>query len=236
MASDQGQHAVRACVFDAYGTLFDLGSAVRRQGNALGDEADAVALTWRSKQLEYAWAGSLRKSHTDFWTCTVEALDHALSFHGANPNLRDDLLQAYRTLDSYPDAVEALTYLRARGIQTAILSNGTPQMLEEACEVAGLDRLLDACLSIEEFGIYKPAPAAYALAGARLGLGPSSIGFVSSNPWDVAGALNFGFLPVWVNRDGQLDEYSLRSIVHEAATLAAAARCFASAPELGAIS
>lgn len=226
MMRNRPNHAVQACVFDAYGTVLDISSALRRSGQRLGRKADVVARTWRSKQLEYAWVGSLRGVHIDFWTCTTDALDHALALHGADPFVRGDLLEAYRTLDPYPDAAQTLRGLRDAGVRTAILSNGTAQMLRETLARAGLDEHLEACISIEDAGVYKPAPAAYRLAVARLGLEPGSIGFVSSNPWDIAGAQAFGFRPVWVNRDDSLDEYALRSTVFEAPTLAAAANFF----------
>jgi 2-haloacid dehalogenase len=226
MTPDGASLVVRACVFDAYGTLFDFGSAVQRHGQSLGGKAHKVVQTWRSKQLEYAWVGSLRGVHADFWTCTTEALDYALALHGAGPHVRNDLLEAYRALDIYPDAALALGGLRQRGIRTAVLSNGTPRMLREALESADLDGLLETCISIEDVGIYKPAPAAYGLAASRLGVDPRLIGFVSSNPWDVIGALGVGFLPIWVNRDARPDEYGVRSMVYEAPTLTAAAGCF----------
>ena len=220
--------AVQACVFDAYGTLFDLGSAIKKRGLALGDKAVAVGRTWRAKQLEYAWTGSLSGNRPDFWACTTAALDYAIALDHADLTLRDNLLSAYRTLEAFDDAAHALRNLRERGIRTGVLSNGTPAMLGEALESASLRGLLDVCISIEEADVYKPASAAYALAAERLRLPTASIGFVSSNAWDVAGARLAGLVPVWVNRDDLPDEYGLRGAVIEVPSLLAAAQCFGS--------
>ena len=138
--------------------------------------ADVVAATWRAKQLEYAWTVSLAGAHVDFWTCTVAALDYALALHGVDASLRDDLLEAYQSLDPFADAAPTLQSLRGSGIRTTVLSNGTSRMLGEALRAAGLVDFLNACLSIEEVGVYKPATVAYKLAATRLGLAEQSIG------------------------------------------------------------
>ena len=176
MAFEATESNVRACLFDAYGTLFGINSAIRRRGVALGHTADVVAATWRSKQLEYAWTGSLADAHVDFWTCTVAALDYALALHGVDASLRDDLLEAYQSLDPFADAAPTLQSLRDRGIRTTVLSNGTSRMLGDALRAGGLVDLLDACISIEEVGVYKAATVAYKLAATRLGLAEQSIG------------------------------------------------------------
>ena len=198
---------IGACVFDAYGTLFDVHSAARRAGDALGDKAAAVSAVWRDKQLQYTWLRSLMGTHTGFWQVTGEALDFALAAHGIEDDaLRDRLMELYLSLEAYPDVVPALSKLRAGGKQTAILSNGSPDMLGAAVESAGLDRILDASLSIEEVGIYKPDARVYQLAVDRLGVAAKRICFVSTNCWDAHGAAHFGFTVAWMNRFGQQDE------------------------------
>ncbi len=198
---------IGACVFDAYGTLFDVHSAARRAGDALGDKAAAVSAVWRDKQLQYTWLRSLMGTHTGFWQVTGEALDFALAAHGIEDDaLRDRLMELYLSLEAYPDVVPALSKLRAGGKQTAILSNGSPDMLGAAVESAGLDRILDASLSIEEVGIYKPDARVYQLAVDRLGVAAKRICFVSTNCWDAHGAAHFGLTVAWMNRFGQQDE------------------------------
>ncbi len=195
---------IKACVFDAYGTLFDVHSAVERGGAALGDKAPAVSALWRQKQLEYTWLRTLMGVHTDFWQVTGDGLDYALAAHGVDdPALRDQLMELYLTLAAYPDVTPCLARLRAGGRATAILSNGAPRMLNAAVESAGLADLLDAVLSIEEVGIYKPDARTYRLAVDVLDAAPERICFVSTNAWDAAGAAHFGFSVVWLNRFGQ---------------------------------
>ena len=198
---------IGACVFDAYGTLFDVHSAVRRGGAALGDKADKVSTLWRQKQLEYTWLRSLMGAHADFWQVTSEGLDYALAANGIKDRkLRARLLDLYLSLDAYPDVADALTRLRAGGKKTAILSNGTPKMLDAAIASAGLTELLDAALSIEDVGIYKPDRRVYQLAVERMGVAPGRICFVSTNAWDANGAAYFGFQVAWMNRFGQTPE------------------------------
>ena len=196
--------ATRAVVFDAYGTLFDVASAAERAGDALGDRWRALSETWRAKQLQYTWLRSLMGRHADFRQVTADGLDFALASLGIDdPPLRRRLLDLYERLDAYPEARETLARLRAGGRKLAILSNGSPPMLEAAVRSAGLADLLDAVLSVESVGIYKPAPVVYELAPRRLGVAPAEIAFVSSNGWDVHGASAFGFRVAWCNRSGQ---------------------------------
>lgn len=192
---------IEACVFDAYGTLFNVHSAVARGGAALGAKADAVSNTWRQKQLEYTWLRSLMGEHADFWQVTREGLDFAFADHGiADPALRDHLMDLYLTLEAYDDVRPTLQKLRSAGLKTALLSNGTPRMLEAAVTSAGIAELLDANISIEEVGIYKPDNRVYQLAVDRFDTEPGRICFVSSNGWDAAGAAHFGFSVAWLNR------------------------------------
>ena len=198
----------RAIVFDAYGTLFDVHSAVARHAAAVGPEAQRLSEIWRAKHLEYTWVLSLAGRYQPFWTLAERALDHALRrVPSADPGVKERLLSAYRTLDAYPEVPAALAALRAAGKRTAILSNGDPDMLGEAVASAGIESLLDAVLSVAAVGVFKTDPRTYALALDAFGGEATEIVFVSSNRWDVAGAAAFGFVPVWVDRTGQPDEY-----------------------------
>lgn len=218
--------AVRACVFDAYGTVFDVHSAVRRHAAEVGAAADAVSQVWRTKQLEYTWVRSLMGRHVDFWACTEDALGFALAAHGLaeRPELAQALLGAYRELALYPEVRGVLEGLLARGIKIAVLSNGTPGMLAVAVGAAGLADLAMPLLSVEAVGIYKPDPKVYQLAVDALGVEREAISFQSSNAWDIAGAGAFGFRTVWVNRTRQPDEYGLRGRVDEIGSLDELAR------------
>jgi len=194
---------VRACVFDAYGTLLDFNSAVAREGGSLGDKAAAISDLWRRKQLEYTWLRSLMQRHQPFWTVTQEALAYTLDAFGvADDDLQQRLMAAYRTLDPYPEVPAMMAKLKAGGMLTAILSNGSPEMLADGVAHAGLADSLDHVLSVEEVGIFKPSPEVYQLATSRLGVAASEVAFMSSNGWDVHGAASFGFRCVWINRAG----------------------------------
>ncbi len=198
---------VRACVFDAYGTLFDFASAAERCRDELGDRTKPLTTLWRDKQLQYTWLRSLQNRHADFWHVTGEALDYALdSLELASPALRARLMNLYLHLEAFPEVPEVLRELRTRGLITAILSNGTPAMLASAVETAGLKNLFDAVLSVEEVGAYKPHPTVYQLAVNRLGVPAHEIVFQSSNAWDAYGASAFGMRAVWCNRHGQKTE------------------------------
>ncbi|MEJ2360422.1 MAG: haloacid dehalogenase type II [Gammaproteobacteria bacterium] len=199
---------IRACVFDAYGTLFDVNSAVTVQRPRLGEHADSVSASWRSKQLEYTWLRSLMGRHADFWQVTQEALAFALERHGLDKgaeasDLEDSLMQAYLQLSAYPEVPATLQTLNQRGYRLAILSNGTPAMLEAAVNNAGLAASFESVLSVEAVGIYKPDRRVYQLAVEHLEVAREQILFMSSNAWDVAGAASFGFRVVWINRFSQ---------------------------------
>ena len=200
---------VSAYVFDAYGTLFDVHAAIGRHRAAAGPDADRFSEIWRTKQLEYTWTLTLAGHYADFWTLTERALDFAFArVPSVDRRLRPQLLDAYRTLDAFPDARAALAALKAQGLRLAILSNGTPGMLSAAVQAAGLAEYLDAVLSVDTVRRYKPRPEVYALATDALARERSDIGFVSSNRWDVMGAASFGFKTYWVNRAGVPDEYA----------------------------
>jgi 2-haloacid dehalogenase len=198
---------VQGCVFDAYGTLFDFAAAARNCRDVLGDDIDRLTALWRDKQLQYTWLRAAQGRHADFWQVTGDALDFALETLGVTkPGLRDRLMSLYLTLDPFPEVSSVLARLKAAGLQTAILSNGSPAMLYAAVKAAKLETLLDAVLSVEEVGIYKPHPRVYQLAVDRLGIPASAICFQSSNAWDAYAASAFGMQVVWCNRYGQRRE------------------------------
>jgi 2-haloacid dehalogenase len=199
---------IRACVFDAYGTLFDVHAPVAKLAPEIGPKADELSQLWRRKQLEYTWLRSLMGAHADFWHVTGDALDYALQVHGIDdPGLKDELMSLYLKLDPYPDAKPALEAVRGRGLRTAILSNGSPAMLDSTVRHAGLARLFDHVLSVEDVGIYKPSRRVYRLAMQKFVLHDApAICFVSANPWDAQGAAHFGFQAVRVDRFGLPDD------------------------------
>ena len=195
---------IRACAFDAYGTLFDVHAAAAKKRDAIGDKADALSAHWRSRQLHYTWLRALMGKHVDFWQVTSDALDFAMeAVEIDDAALRDELLALYRTLDVYPDVAPTLERLRAAGIRTAILSNGEPSMLEDAARHAGILDLLDDVLSVESVGVFKPDPRVYQYAADQLGAEPRQVAFMTANAWDAHGAASFGLSVVWVNRFGQ---------------------------------
>jgi 2-haloacid dehalogenase len=192
-----------ACVFDAYGTLFDFLSASKRCRDALGDKAEALGQLWRTRQLEYSWLRSLMGTHADFWQVTGEALDFAMASLGIQDAvLRDRLMDLFLHIEAFPDARHVLEALKRAKRPAIILSNGSPAMLTAAMQSAEVDHLLEAALSVEAAGIYKPHRTVYELVTLHLKLRPERVCFVSSNGWDAAGAAHFGFAAVWANRAG----------------------------------
>ncbi len=204
--------ALKAVVFDAYGTLLDVHGAMQRHADRLPPDWERISVEWRTKQLEYTWIRSLTgpARHADFWQVTQDSLAFVAARHRiTEPSVLDALLAAYRQLPAYADAAPMLKALRAAGIKTAILSNGEPGMLNEAVEAAGLAPLLDAVLSVEEVGVFKPHPRVYGLAASALGFSLPQMGFVSSNAWDAQAAGHAGFRVFWCNRGGNPVEYGL---------------------------
>lgn len=200
-------HNVEVCVFDAYGTLFDVNSAARGVQDSLGEQWQSLAELWRAKQLQYTWLRSLAGHYSDFWQVTADALDFALS----TLQLEDSMLHArlmnlYLVLSAYPEVPATLKRLNAAGMKLAILSNGTPAMLGAAIANCGISGLFDAVLSVEEVRIYKPHPSVYGLVCDRLNVSASSVCFLSSNGWDAYSAKAFGFQVLWCNRLGQASE------------------------------
>lgn len=198
---------IQACVFDAYGTLFDVNSAARSLQDELGPRWQPLAELWRTKQLQYTWLRGLGGHHADFWTVTSDALSFAFeTLKIEDPELHHRLMTLYLSLSVYPDVIDAFKRLKAGGKRLAILSNGTPQMLASAATNSSIADLLDAVLSVEEVGVFKPHPSVYGLASERLKLAPEQICFVSSNGWDANAAKAFGFHAVWCNRFNQVPE------------------------------
>jgi 2-haloacid dehalogenase len=197
----------KACVFDAYGTLFDYVSAAAECRDVLGDKFAPLSALWRDKQLQYTWLRALQDRHADFWAVTGDALDYSLAALGlAEPALRSRLMNLYLRLAAFPEVPDMLKRLKGQGLKTAILSNGTPDMLAAAVANAGIGEFLDAVLSVEEVGVYKPHPKVYRLAVDRLGVPAEAIAFVSSNGWDAWAAAAFGMRALWCNRQRQPQE------------------------------
>jgi 2-haloacid dehalogenase len=205
--SEDRLDGIRACVFDAYGTLFDYASAAAGCRDLLGDKLDRLTALWRDKQLQYTWLRTLADRHVDFWQVTGDALDFALDTLGIeNVSLRERLMNLYLTLETFPEVPEMLQRLKSAGLKTAMLSNGSPSMLRAAVDNAKIGKLLDLVLSVEEVGVYKTHPKAYQLAVDRLGIERTAISFQSSNAWDAYAASAFGMRVVWCNRFSQRRE------------------------------
>ena len=198
---------IHACVFDAYGTLFDYASAAARCADMLGDNFPKLNALWREKQLQYTWLRTSQSRHADFWQVTGDALDFTLESLGiSDAALRDRLMNLYLTLDPFPEVAGMLAQLKKARFATAILSNGSPAMLRAVVRSANLGPLLDAVLSVEEVGVFKPHPDVYQLAVNRLDVPAAHIAFVSTNGWDAYAASAFGMRVVWCNRYGQKPE------------------------------
>ncbi len=200
---------IDTCIFDAYGTLFDVTAAARQAAAepdfaALADTWPKVAADWRDKQLQYTWLRAVTGAHADFWQVTGEGLDWALDASGLSGDaaLRERLMQLYWELSAYPEVPAMLQRLKDVGVATGILSNGSPEMLQGAVSSAGIGRLLDHVLSVESVGVFKPDAKVYDLVGRAFGCEAGNVLFVSSNGWDAAAATGYGFTTAWVNRMG----------------------------------
>jgi len=192
-----------ACIFDAYGTLFDLINPVAARAAKVGDKAGPLSELWRRKQLEYSWLRTLMGQHADFWKVTGDALDYAMAaLEIEDAVLRADLMELYLSIPTYPEVPGVLAALKKRKIKTGVLSNGAPVMLTSAVNCAKITPLLDVVFSVEDVGVFKPDARVYQMAVDRLKLAPEDIAFFSSNAWDIAGAASFGFKAVWCNRGG----------------------------------
>jgi len=198
-----GHPIIRACIFDAYGTLFDVAAAARALAEEIGPGWTSLSDIWRQKQLSYSWLRSLMREYVDFWQVTTEALDYALTAHHlTDPGLRRRLLDLYAQLTAYPEVPPLLKRLRAAGQITGIFSNGSPAMLASACSAAGVTDLLDHIISVDDIRVFKPDPRTYQLVTARLGLPAPAIAFFSANGWDAQGGRHAGFHTLWINRLG----------------------------------
>lgn len=198
---------IQACVFDAYGTLFDVNSAAAEAKDALGEKWQPLADLWRTKQLQYTWLRGLMGRHADFWQVTGDALDYAMSsLKFGDPALRDRLMDLYLRLRAYPEVKDTLLRLKAAGMKLAILSNGEPRMLAAAAKNSGIAEILDAILSVEAVGVFKPHPSVYRLPAGHFGLAPNDMCFLSSNAWDAHAAKAVGYRVLWCNRFGQAPE------------------------------
>jgi len=213
---------IRACVFDAYGTLFDFASAADACRDEIGPVTDRLTALWRDKQLAYSWLRAAQGRHADFAQVTADSLDFTLETLGLDnrPALRERLLNLYMTLKPFPEVPDLLRRLWDAGMPAAILSNGTPEMLEALVAAAGFDDFFAEVMSVEAVGVFKPSPRVYQLAVDRFGVPPECIAFQSSNAWDIHGASAFGFRTVWCNRYGQRRERLPGAPDVEIATLA----------------
>ncbi len=191
----------KAIIFDAYGTLFDVNSAAEKCKDKIGDEWEAFANFWRTTQLEYTWLRSLMKRHKDFWQVTEDSLDKSMSVFKIDMSMKNELLNLYKILSTYPEVKKVLENLKKKNFKLAILSNGTPSLLNELVKSNNLDYLFDDLFSVEEVKIYKPDNRVYDLPVKKYKIQPKEITFLSANTWDVSGGGNFGFNSVWVNRN-----------------------------------
>ena len=192
---------IKACIFDAYGTLFDVNAACRELSREVGDNWEKLASLWRLRQVEYTWLRNSMDEYIDFWQITSDALDYAMETLGIENNkLREELLNLYLKLEAYPEVNHLLKKLKQRGLKTGILSNGSMKMLNSAVDNANIREYLDAILSVEECKIYKPSSKVYDLVKIKMQISKENTLFFSSNAWDMHAASNYGFKTIWVNR------------------------------------
>ncbi|MEK9918953.1 MAG: haloacid dehalogenase type II [Pelagibacteraceae bacterium] len=195
---------VKAVIFDAYGTLFDVNSAAEKCKNQIGDKWEGFANYWRTTQLEYTWLRSLMKRHKDFWKVTEDSLDKSMKVFNINPNMREELLSLYKKLSTFPEVNETLKQLKNKNLKLAILSNGSPDLLNELVNSNNLTEIFDDLFSIEEVKIYKPDNKVYEIPINKYKIKPEEIVFLSSNTWDVSGGGNYGYQSIWVNRNNNI--------------------------------
>ena len=191
----------KAVLFDAYGTLFDVNSAAEKCKSKIGDRWEAFANFWRTTQLEYTWLRSLMKRHKDFWQITEDSLNKSIKVFNIDVSMKNELLDLYKSLSPYPEVKNVLENLKKKNYKLAILSNGTPSLLNELVSNNNLDNLFEDIFSIEEVKVYKPDSKVYEIPVKKYGVKPSEITFLSANTWDVSGGGNYGYNSVWVNRN-----------------------------------
>ena len=195
---------IKAIIFDAYGTLFDVNSAAEKCKGKIGDKWENFATFWRTTQLEYTWLRSLMKRHKDFWQITEDSLDKSMRAFSIDPSMKNELLNLYKVLSPFKEVPETLKKLKGRNFKLAILSNGTPSLLDELVKSNNLDKLFDDIFSIEEVGIYKPDSRVYDLPIKKYKIKNSEVIFLSANTWDVSGGGNYGYQSIWVNRNNNI--------------------------------
>ena len=191
---------IKAIIFDAYGTLFDVNSAAEKCKDKIGDKWEGFANYWRTTQLEYTWLRSLMKRHKDFWEITEDSLDKSMKVFNINPNMKSELLDLYKILSPYPEVKETLQLLKEKNYKLSILSNGTPSLLNELVSSNNL-KVFDDIFSVEEVGIFKPDSKVYDIPVKKYKIEKSEVAFLSANTWDVSGGGNYGFNAIWVNRN-----------------------------------
>ena len=192
---------IKVIIFDAYGTLFDVNSAAEKCKEKIGDKWESFANYWRTTQLEYTWLRSLMKRHKDFWQVTEDSLDKSLLAFKIDPNMRSELLNLYKILNTFPEVKEVLKNLKEKKYKISILSNGTPDLLDRLVKSNNLEKMFDDIFSVEEVGIYKPDTKVYDMPVKKYEVEKNEVAFLSANTWDVSGAGNFGFNSIWVNRN-----------------------------------
>ena len=195
---------IKAIIFDAYGTLFDVNSAAEKCKDKIGDKWEGFANFWRTTQLEYTWLRSLMKRHKDFWQITEDSLDKSIKAFNIDASMKKELLNLYKVLSPFKEVPETLKKLKEKNFKLAILSNGTPSLLKELVESNNLDNLFDDLFSIEEVGIYKPDSKVYDLPIKKYKIKSSDVAFLSANTWDVSGGGNYGYHSIWVNRTNNI--------------------------------
>jgi len=198
---------IKAIIFDAYGTLFDVNSAAEKCKDKIGDKWESFANFWRTTQLEYTWLRSLMKRHKDFWQITEDSLDKSMMAFNINPKMKDELLNLYKVLSPFQEVPETLKTLKEKNFKLAILSNGTPSLLNQLVKSNNLDNLFDDLFSIEEVKIYKPDSKVYDLPIKKYEIKKNEVAFLSANTWDVSGAGNYGYNAIWVNRNNNIFDY-----------------------------
>jgi 2-haloacid dehalogenase len=195
---------IKAIIFDAYGTLFDVNSAAEKCKDKIGDKWEPFANFWRTTQLEYTWLRSLMKRHKDFWQITGDSLDKSMKAFNIDPKMKDELLNLYKVLSPFQEVPETLKILKEKNFKLAILSNGTPSLLNQLVKSNNLDNLFDNLFSIEEVKIYKPDSKVYDLPIKKYEIKKNEVAFLSANTWDVSGAGNYGYNAIWVNRNNNI--------------------------------
>ena len=195
---------VKAIIFDAYGTLFDVNSAAEKCKDKIGDKWEGFANYWRTTQLEYTWLRSLMKRHKDFWQITEDSLDKSMNAFNINKSMRSELLNLYKTLNTFTEVKDVLNKLKEKNYKLAILSNGTPSLLNELVKSNNIENIFDDIFSIEDVGVYKPDSRVYDIPTKKYQLQKNEVAFLSANTWDVSGGGNYGYNAIWVNRNNNI--------------------------------